>query len=267
LLEKQRQQLILDILEAERFASVRLLSSELNASEATIRRDLTKMSESKQLKKIRGGAEVLDGVESASANRRLAGSAFVVDVERHAENKRLIAQKAAELCEEGESIIINGGSSTFMMGQFLAKRNLNVLTNSFVLANFLTENSSNQITVPGGEIYRKQGIILSAFENDTIQNYHGTKMFMGTPGISEHGVTESDPLLIRAEQKLRRQADQLIVLADSSKVGKRSNLIFAPLSDVDILITDSKADQSVLSGFESRGVKVIQVAAAADDDA
>ena len=95
--------------------------------------------------------------------------------------------------------------------------------------NDLIANSNNQVTLPGGELYRSQGIVLSAFENDNIQHYHGSKMFMGTPGIGDFGVMESDPLLIRSEQKLRKQSDQLIILADSSKLGKRSNLIFSRL--------------------------------------
>jgi DeoR family ulaG and ulaABCDEF operon transcriptional repressor len=265
MLEKQRQQLILDILVEQQFASVRSLSSQLDASEATIRRDITKMAANGQLNKIRGGAEVM-GEHAVKSNRpQVKGSVFWADKERHASNKRLIAERAVELCEDDEAIIINGGSSTYMMGEFLINRQMSVLTNSFVLAQYLSENSSNQVTVPGGEIYRKQGIILSAFENDTIQHYHGTKMFMGTPGISEQGVTESDPLLIRAEQKLKKQADKLIVLADSSKLGKRSNFIFTPLSEVDVLITDSNADPDIIRRFEAQGVGVITVAAVAEE--
>jgi DeoR family ulaG and ulaABCDEF operon transcriptional repressor len=223
------------------------------------------MAASGQLKKIRGGAEVI-GEHAGQAKRdRVKGSVFLADKEKHASNKRLIAERAVELCEDHEAIIINGGSSTYMMGEYLVDRQLSVLTNSFVLAQYLSENSTNQVTVPGGEIYRKQEIILSAFENDTIQNYHGSKMFMGTPGISNQGVTESDPLLIRAEQKLRKQSDKLIVLADSSKLGKRSNFIFTPLSDVDVLITDSNADPELVDQFEAQGVEVITVAAVADE--
>jgi len=265
MLEKQRQQLILNILADQQFASVRALSSQLDASEATIRRDITKMAASGQLSKIRGGAEVIDENTGQTKRGRVKGSVFMADKERHASNKRLIAERAVELCEDDEAIIINGGSSTYMMGEFLAVRRLSVLTNSFVLAHYLSEESTNQVTVPGGEIYRKQEIILSAFENDTIQNYHGSKMFMGTPGISNQGVTESDPLLIRAEQKLRKQSDKLIVLADSSKLGKRSNFIFTPLSDVDVLITDSNADPELVRQFEAQGVEVISVAAAAEE--
>lgn len=259
MLEKQRQQLILDILHEKQFVSVSDLSPRLGASEATIRRDLTKMAKRGDLNKIRGGAEAIAGRTGYVKRPYLKGSVFLADKEKQVRRKRLIAEKAVELCEDGESIIINGGSSTFMMGEFLTNRNLNILTNSFVLAQLLSENSSNQVTLPGGEIYRKQGIILSSFENDTIQYYHGSKMFMGTPGISDAGVMESDPLLIRAEQKLRKQADQLIVLADSSKVGVRSNFIFSPLGDVDVLITDSNADADQLRMIEAQGVEVIVV--------
>ena len=265
MLEKQRQQLILDILAEQRFAAVRSLASDLGASEATIRRDITKMAALGLLNKIRGGAEAVGDSAVRARRSRVKGSVFLASKEKNVANKRLIAKKAVELCEEGEAIIINGGSSTYMMGEFLADRQLSVLTNSFVLAQYLSENSLNQVTVPGGEIYRKQGIILSAYDNDTIQNYHGSKMFMGTPGISRQGVTESDPLLIRAEQKLKKQADTMIVLADSFKLGKSSNLILCPLSEVDVLITDSNADPEVIHQFEVQGVEVIVVDAVADE--
>ena len=265
MLEKQRQQLILDILDEKQFASVRSLSPQLGASEATIRRDITKMAANGQLKKIRGGAEAIADSTGLPQRPHLKGSVFLADKEMHAGSKRLIAQKAVDLCEDGEAIIINGGSSTYMMGEFLVDRQLNILTNSFVLAQYLSENSNNQVTLPGGELYRKQEIILSSFENDTIQHYHGSKMFMSTPGISDAGVMESDPLLIRAEQKLRKQADKLIVLADSSKLGQRSNFIFCPLSDVDVLITDSEADPELVRMFETHGIEVIIVTAVMDE--
>ena len=97
---------------------------------------------------------------------------FLVDKETNLDKKQQIAKKAVEMCEDNESIIINGGSSTYMMGQYLMDRQLNILTNSIVLAQTLWEESDNQVTLPGGEIYRSQGIILSAFDNDSIPNYH-----------------------------------------------------------------------------------------------
>lgn len=259
MLEKQRQQLLLDVLQDQQFASVKDLTRQLNSSDATIRRDITKLAQQGKLRKIRGGAQILESLVSSDRKPRINSSNFLVNKDLHAGTKRLIAEKAVAMCEDGEAIIINGGSSTFMMGEFLAARQINILTNSFYLAQELLANSDNQVTLPGGEIYRRQGIVLSAFENDTIQYYHGSKMFMGTPGIGEFGVMESDPLLIRAEQKLRKQADQLVILADSSKLGNRSNLIFETLDNVDILITDSGADGRMLQLFKQHGIEVMTV--------
>ena len=258
MLEKHRQQLIKDILDQQQFASVRSLTEKLSASEATIRRDITKMSKRGEITKIRGGAESINGEPK---KKHISSSAFMVDKTKHADTKKLIAKRAVELCADGDSIIINGGSSTYMMGEYLSDLHLNILTNSFVLANYITENSDNQVTMPGGEIYREQGIILSSYETDSTEYYHGTMMFMGTPGIGKFGVMESDPLLIRSEQKLKKQTEKLVILADSSKLGKRSNFILCPLSDVDILITDTNADPGLVSYFEENGIEVILVEA------
>ena len=257
MLEKMRQKKILDILDEKQFASVRFMADQLESSEATIRRDITKMAESNLLIKIRGGVEAIKKSGMAHSKPHLKGSVFLEDVGKQVQAKRQIAKKAVELCEEGESIIINGGSSTYMMSEFLGGKDLSILTNSFVLAQELLINSENQVTLPGGELYREQGIVLSAYENDTIQYYHATKMFMGTPGICSYGVMESDPLLIRAEQKLRKRADKLIVLADHSKIGTRSNFVFSTLNEVDILITDNEADEAILKTFEEEGVQII----------
>ena len=257
MLEKQRQQLIVDILEEDHFASVRTLCAKLKSSEATIRRDLNKMSKLNLLNKIRGGAEVNDVSTLKSKRLQIRSSLFLVDKETNLDKKQLIAKKAVEMCQDNESIIINGGSSTYMMGPFLMDRQLNILTNSIVLAQSLWEESDNQVTLPGGEIYRSQGIILSAFDNDSIPNYHCSKMFMGTPGISKIGVMESDTLLVRAEHKLKKQAEKLIIMADSTKLGVSSNFLFVPLSEVDILITDSDADPKIIKEFEAQGIEVI----------
>ncbi|MEQ9021645.1 MAG: DeoR/GlpR family DNA-binding transcription regulator, partial [Pseudomonadales bacterium] len=134
MLEKQRQQLILDILDEQKFASVPELTEQLKSSQATIRRDITKLAEQKLIKKIRGGAQGISGSADQPRRPHLQGSAFLINKEKQAGVKRLIAQKAVELCQDGESIIINGGSSTYMMSEFLANRKLKILTTSFYLA-------------------------------------------------------------------------------------------------------------------------------------
>ncbi len=257
MLETQRHSLLLDILDEKQVVTVRDLTTELNTSEATIRRDLNKLSQRGLLLKVHGGAESLK--KDNASRPHLKGSAFLADVEKNVEQKRAIAEMAASLCEDEDSVIINGGSSTYMMTEFLARKRMNILTNSVPLALELLNTSENRVSLPGGELYRKQNIVLSAFDHDTIEHYHGSMMFMGTPGIGNYGVMESDPLLVRAELKLIKQADKLVVMADSTKINARSNLIVCGLADVDILITDKGIKDSDKKMFEREGIKVIVV--------
>ncbi len=260
MLESQRHELILDTLDERGYASVRELAHATAASEATLRRDLNKLAGAGRLHKLHGGAQALAEEERVLARPQLAGYSFLAGREQHPREKLWIAERAVALCEDGDSIIINGGSSTFMMGEALRQRQLNILTNSFPLAMELAD-TNNRISLPGGEIHPKQNIILSAFDEDGTGNYVGSRMFMGTPGVTPFGVMESDPLLIQAEQKLRRRAGQLVVLADSSKISTRGdvggNLVFCPLSEVDVLITDAGLHSECRAFLESAGVKIL----------
>lgn len=251
-LENQRRQNLLHILQEKRIATVAQLTELLHSSEATIRRDLVKLEREKKLIRVHGGAKAIETQPTST------GDVMV----RHVPDKvkdplQQIAKQAAALCQDGESIIINSGSTTQQMLPFLKSKNLNILTNSYIFAHELAQNSKNQVALPGGELYPKQGIVLSAYDNDSSQHYCADKMFMGTPGFSEFGVTESDALLIRSEQKLRRQAQKLIILADAAKLGKRSNFIFCQLSEVDTLITDAQADPELVKKYQQLGVQVI----------
>ena len=260
MLEQQRQRLIIDLLEEKQFVRLQELVDTLNASPATVRRDINKLAAEGRLSKIHGGAQLsTSGPAPRVPRKQLQGAAFLANLERQVAEKRAIAERAVALCQDGETILINGGSSTFMMAEFLCARDINVLTNSFALAGVLLESGRCRVTLPGGELHRKQNIIVSAFDEDLIQRYHGRRMFMGTPAIGAHGVMESDPILIQAEQKLLRQAEQLVVLADSSKLNARAELVFCPLEQVDILITDSGIDADTRVLFENAGIELIVV--------
>lgn len=260
MLEQQRHRLILDLLQERTFVRLQEFVEALDASPATIRRDIGKLASEGRLQRIHGGAQLPDAVaRSGAVQAPLRGSSFLVNRERHVAEKRAIAERAVALCQDGETILVNGGSSTFMMGEFLCHRDVNVLTNSFALAGVLLESGTCRVTLPGGEIYRRQNVILSAFEEDLVNRYQGRWMFMGTPAIGVHGVMESDPLLIQAEQKLLRQAEQLVVLADSSKIHARGQFQFCALEEVDILITDSGIADDSRKLFEQAGIEVIVV--------
>ena len=116
------------------------------------------------------------------------------------------------------------------MVHFLANRRMPIFTNSFPIAEHLLKHSKNTVMLSGGTIYREQNIILSPFDNDVTRNFYARRMFMGAQGLGPLGLMEGDPLLIQAEQKLIDQADELVVLVDSSKFRQRSSLILCGLA-------------------------------------
>ncbi len=161
------------------------------------------------------------------------------------------------LCEDGEPIIINGGTTTFQMVHPLASRRLQVFTNSFPIAEHLLKNSKNTVMIAGGAIYREQNIILSPFQNDVTQNFYARRLFMGAHGIGRLGVMEADPLLIQAEEKLIGQADEIVLMVDSSKFRNRSSLVLCPLNRIDVLITDDGIDEAAMTMLDAANVRVI----------
>ncbi|MEM8916702.1 MAG: DeoR/GlpR family DNA-binding transcription regulator, partial [Pseudomonadota bacterium] len=204
-------------------------------------------------RRVRGGAEAVAPPQFVG----LAGRTFAVNETIRMREKQAIARAAAALCDEGDSIIINGGTTTFQMVHPLAHRRLQIFTNSFPIADHLLRHSKNTITLSGGTIYREQNIILSPFENDVTRNFYARRMFMGAQGLGPLGLMEADPLLIQAEEKLIGRADQLVVLVDSSKFDARSSLVLCPLDRIDVVITDDGISGRAAAMLEAAEIELI----------
>jgi DeoR family transcriptional regulator, ulaG and ulaABCDEF operon transcriptional repressor len=245
----------LTMVRERRVVRVVTLVDELHASSATLRRDLVRLEEMGQLKRVHGGAEAIEAAQQS----HLATRSFGVSQTLNAERKRAVARVAAGMCNDGDSIIINAGSTTWFMAEFLRERRMQILTNSIPISNELIATSDNRIVLPGGEVYREQGIILSPFDEDAIQHFTASKMFMSCYGISPMGIVEGDPLIARAEAKLLARAEQLVVIADSSKFEQRGSMAVCQLSRVATLITDSAAPTAALNAVRAAGVEVIVV--------
>jgi DeoR family ulaG and ulaABCDEF operon transcriptional repressor len=251
--ERERWQKILTLVRERGLLRVSALGEHLAASSATLRRDLSKLEEMGQLKRVHGGVQAVEAAQQS----HLATRSFDVSQTLNATRKRDVARVAAGLCADGESIIINAGSTTWFMAEFLRKRRLQILTNSIPISQELIATSENRIVLPGGEVFREQGIILSPFDQDAIQHFTASKMFMSCYSISPMGIIEGDPLIARAEAKLLARAEKLIVIADSSKFESRGSMALCPLSRVHTLVTDDGAPEGLLDHIRSVGVNVI----------
>lgn len=258
--ESERHRLILSAVQDRPMVTVSDLVTLTGVSEATIRRDIATLHVQKRLRRVRGGAESIAPPQFVGR----AGRPFSVNEGIRIAEKRAIAKAAVDLCDDGESIIINGGTTTFQMVHPLSAKRLQVFTNSFPIAEHLLKHSKNTVLLPGGAIYREQNIILSPFDDDGSRHFYGRRMFMGCQGLGALGLMEGDPLLVQAEQKLIGQADELVVLADSSKFARRSSLLLCPLARISTVITDdgiSDRDAAMLDAADIRLI-VVSIGAA-----
>jgi DeoR family transcriptional regulator, ulaG and ulaABCDEF operon transcriptional repressor len=251
--ERERHRIILSLVQERPVATIQDLMELTEASEATIRRDIAALHVQGRLRRVRGGAEALHPQQISP----LAAKPFRVSEGENTAKKRAIARDAVALCHDGDAIIINGGTTTFQMVHYLSTRRMQVFTNSFAIAEHLIKHSKNQVMLPGGSVYRDQSIILSPFDNDVTRNFYARRMFMGAQGIGTLGVMEQDALIIQAEQKLINQADELVLMVDSTKFQRRSSLILCPLNRVSTLITDDGIPDQARAMIEDAGIKLI----------
>ncbi len=251
--ELERHRIILSAIQGRSVAAVGELAEITGASEATVRRDIAALALQKRLRKVRGGAEALN----PSPYGQISGRSFRASEIVNQPQKRAIARAASELCSDGEAIILNGGTTTFQMVHHLTARQLQVMTNSFQIAEHLVKHSKCTVLLPAGAIYREQSLIISPFESDGIAHFGAQKMFMGAQAVSSLGIAEADPLIVQSEQRLMRQAEELVVLVDASKFEARSAMIVASLDRVHTIITDDAITDAAAQMIEQRGIRLI----------
>ena len=117
--------------------------------------------------------------------------------------------------------------------------------------------SRNRVSLPGGTVYREQNIVLSPYENDSIEHFWGQQLFTGCFGLNRFGLMEADPLIVQAEVQLLDRAEELIVVADSRKLRQRSSMIVTGLERITTLVTDTGASEQELEPLRQAGVRII----------
>ena len=248
--ELEREQTIKDYLEEHTFASVKDLSQILDASEATIRRDISKLDEKGLVLKVFGG--VAPAIETK--NDRIA-KPFSENRVRNVEKKLAIAQKAAELCEDGDTIIVHGGTTAYMLAQEIVSKHLKVITNSMPVASLLWRESKIHLVVPGGELHREPELFLGRVEGS--KNYYASKSFIGAQAFGVRGIMETNPVLIEGMRHFLDCSDQIIVICDSSKFDLNARVVSCPIDRITKLITDSGITDVMKNALYEMGGEVL----------
>jgi len=233
----EREELILKLLATRGFLSFRELERTVNASPATLRRDLERLDGQGLVARVHGGVKLVEAAPPANGSS-LSGVPFHENIARHRAEKETIGRAAAALCVDGEAVMIDGGSTTLQMCPHLAGKNLQILTNSLHIVSSLLGQPGTRITVPGGAVFPEQNIILSAFGEDLMPRFHAPKLFMGSAAVGPQGVMQADPILVAAERRLIERAEKVILLVDSSKFATQSGQVVCGLNEIDMLVTD-----------------------------
>jgi DeoR family fructose operon transcriptional repressor len=247
-----RQERIHDILGQRRIARVEDLCRELGVSAATVRRDLAELDQRGQLQRVHGGA--------VSVQSRMDEPGFEDKTALAAREKQGIAAAALKFIKPNDSIFLDGGSTVLALARLLAGNNsVTVVTNSVQVAGAFSAAGPRMILL-GGELRRLSQTFVGPLTRPLIDLLHIDTAFMGTIGLSDrHGLTTTDPREAQTKEMVIDHARQVVLLADSTKIGKVSFVRFSSLDRVDALITDAGADHGELRRFRKRGIKTIMV--------
>ena len=257
MLETERHEIILRLLKQRRAAGTRGICEATGSSEATVRRDLSKLEEAALIRRVHGGAELAETAVTDNAN--YGEVPFAYRKSYRFEEKFRIARYAAGLCARDETIIIDGGSTTYQMAPFLTDTGCRVITNSFGIAELLLRNGNNRVIIPGGMVYKNSELILDPFQGKFYANYAASKAFMGVGGIGSKGLTNTDPQLIRAERMMIEHADEVVILADSSKFDSIGTLYLCNYDAISTIITDTGVTAVQQQMVEEHGVRIVAV--------
>jgi DeoR family fructose operon transcriptional repressor len=246
-----RQRRIIELIQRDGHVRVLDLSKLLDVSEITIRRDLALMEKENLLERTHGGAISTTRVfkETKYSNRS--------DLER--ENKDAIARVAAALIHDGDTVFINGGSTTFHVFRYITGENIKIVT---INAGCIGQvgNPGVELILAGGSYYPESNSFYGGFTIDILNQVNANKAILGVHGIScKYGLTT--PMHYAAETTrlmVERTRGEVIVVADHRKIGLVSDYVTVPANRIHTLVTDWLPDRDYIREFENLGIKVIQ---------
>jgi DeoR/GlpR family transcriptional regulator of sugar metabolism len=233
----ERRQRLLATLKEHPGIRVPELSKILEVSEGTVRNDLNALSEQGQLIRVRGGAQV--GEDSKEQN-----AAFTARAGVNTDKKQMIARQAAELIQDGDSILLDASSTVYHLAHYLSdRRNLRVITNGIEVGRVLAQNPYNTIILVGGLLGSDGNSITGLMSDFFLKDLHVNKAFVSSSGFTiKEGLTEVNIHEVQLKRRMIACASKVIALIDSSKFGKIDLTLFAQTGQIQHLFTDNQLD-------------------------
>lgn len=254
----ERRQEILTLLEKKSRVNVDHLAAYFGVSRSSIRRDLSQLHEHGLLTRTYGGAVAVNGIVNNHGNSAIGETPFVERQVAHFEEKDRIGKAAAHLVQEGETVFIDGGTTTECMLPYLADKRITVVTYGLNIINQLCTNANITLIAIGGALHRYSLTFggLLALTSVHAYNIRFDKAFLAASGVSAAGVTNASLEEIPIKRKAIEAGQQNILLVDRSKIGVTRAGFIAPLCEIHRLITSVGAPSHELDAMRKSGLVV-----------
>lgn len=247
---EERKQLIVELVNRQVKATVSSLCEEFGVSPATIRNDLRELEFAGLLKRTHGGA---------IRNKKTSYEKIYEErLVYRKEEKHAIGKAAAAMVQDGDTIIMDTGTTTLEMARFLTDvQGLTVVTNDLGIASYINRHIDADLLVVGGFLRKHYNCFCGPLTISALDGLSVDKVFLSADGVSiEKGISTPNVDISMVRRAFIECADEKILLADHSKFGKTTFVKCADLSEVDVVVTDEKADKKYLSRMREEGVEI-----------
>ena len=249
----ERHTRLKEMLSRRGMCDLETLAAELNVSQSTVRRDVEQMEQSGIVRRTHGGViwvgdRVTGGSRPYAFDQRMG---FQLDA------KRLIAKAARHLVQPGDTVLIDGGTTTFYLAQELHGQAMQLVTNSLPIANLFLNEESVELILAGGLMYPRYGVLLGPMAENALSTIHTKTMFLSVAGIHTGMLYNQNMLLVQAEQRMMAQSQQVVLLADSSKFGQQALAQLCQLDQMDIVVSDSALATEHRDAVRAAGCELI----------
>lgn len=250
---QERQERIGDLILQNQRVSIQEICDIFHISEATARRDLNLLDNLGKLRRVHGG-----GIVAPSSNQELPLQQRQL-VQR--EEKERIAQAAAEMIQDGDSIYLGSGTTVLELAKRLGERqNLLVFTNSLLVVNAMAGFAGVNLIVLGGEHRSSESSFIGHYTEMILKEIHADKVFIGVFAISpEDGVTHQFLPETQTDRAILNCGRERIILADQTKFGRKAPFGLAKIDQFETIITDKGLSTQTLAVLKEKGIKVITV--------
>jgi DeoR/GlpR family transcriptional regulator of sugar metabolism len=248
-LAEQRRSRLLELVRARGFASLPDLAGELSVSESTVRRDLELLEETGAAKRTHGGVFYTGSSPTLPHFEERQPAQW--------DKKQAIARRTVELIDDGDTVLLDGGTTTYEVARLLVGRRLQVVTNSLPVANLFASDPASDLVLLGGYVYPRTGVALGPYANEMLGGLNVRRTVLSVAGVTEQGYYNSNLLLVETERAMMHAADEVLVVADSTKFGKTSLAHLCELGAVDRLVVDAQLDAAWRERLRAAGIETL----------